>query len=157
MKRGFLGYFLWILFSKLLPRLLNGPHLTCSSWQRLVMVTSFMFIHLDTDRLSIDPYICFVIGKPLAVLTTFLFDRLDFFSILNLPRAQFCRFMTLLESGYLDVPYHNNLHAADVVHNTFWMFQSPQLASSLSRLDMAVALLAGAMHDYGLVGLLDCC
>ena len=87
--------------------------------------------------------------KPLAVLVTHIFDLYDFFSHLSIPRADFCRAMSLLEDGYNDVPYHNHIHAADVVHNLFWMVQSPTISQALTKLDIAVALVSCAMHDFG--------
>lgn len=89
------------------------------------------------------------IEKPLQVIVTYIFDRMDYYSTLSLSRGSLCRFLHFLEGGYLDIPYHNNLHAADVVHNMFWMFQSTNLTNALTKRDMAVALIAGAMHDFG--------
>ena len=60
------------------------------------------------------------------------------------------RFLNLVEEGYLDNPYHNKLHAADVVSNVaFYLNHTAFCAKHLSPFDKFTAIIAAAVHDLG--------
>ena len=59
-----------------------------------------------------------------------------------------------LEDHYLkDAPYHNRVHAADVVQSTNVLLNSPALESVFTSLEVLSALFASAIHDVDHPGL----
>lgn len=50
----------------------------------------------------------------LFVLSNYLMNKHDFFNILNIDPEVFGHFTKKIQSGYNDVPYHNQIHASDV-------------------------------------------
>lgn len=45
-----------------------------------------------------------------------IFHDTGLFESFKIPEKQFLAFLHALESGYRDKPYHNRMHAADVLH-----------------------------------------
>lgn len=61
------------------------------------------------------------------------------------------RFLIKVEKGYLapsEVPFHNHVHAADVVHGVAFLLSQEAMRRLLRPLDMYAMLLAALMHDY---------
>ena len=66
-----------------------------------------------------------------------------------LPKSKpFNSFMKDIQSGYIDNPYHNRLHAADVVQTCGHFLTRPTMILSLKPLDKLSLLVAAAIHDY---------
>lgn len=92
-------------------------------------------------------------GRPLSTLMYHIFSTYDLFTRYNIRPVIFCNWVLELEHGYLENPYHNRVHAADVVQNSyFFLRQSPFLLSGLTQEPadpgLLCALLAAAMHDF---------
>lgn len=92
-------------------------------------------------------------GRPLSTLMFHIFSTYDLFTRYNIRPVIFCNWILELEKGYINNPYHNRVHAADVVQNSFFFLrQSPFLLTGLTQdppdPGMLCALLAAAMHDY---------
>ena len=58
-------------------------------------------------------------------------------------------FLEKIEEGYLDNPYHNRIHAADMMQTLNLFISSPYTKSKLNHLDIFSALISAAIHDYG--------
>jgi len=76
----------------------------------------------------------------------------------GLSRPHVERYLEALEATYLDNPYHNSRHAADVVQAVHCMLvrdfaPSASQGSALDRLDRLCLVLAAAAHDAGHPGL----
>jgi cAMP-specific phosphodiesterase 4 len=88
----------------------------------------------------------------LQVLAFHLFEtRLGALSHFKILPAHFANYFKAVEEGYNDpatVPYHNHIHAADVLANTFYFLTRPSVRSRLTELDLFVGCLAAAVHDY---------
>nr|CCC94331.1 putative 3', 5'-cyclic nucleotide phosphodiesterase [Trypanosoma congolense IL3000] len=58
--------------------------------------------------------------------------------------------LSAVEGGYQDNPYHNSMHAADVVHITHYLLKKGGLVEicELSDIQVFAALFAAAIHDY---------
>lgn len=54
-------------------------------------------------------------GQPLFILSRILFEKLSLISALGLSEQTVINFSIEVEKGYPDNPYHNSLHAADVL------------------------------------------
>ena len=89
--------------------------------------------------------------RTLSCICAYLFDELGIFEQFSVRRETFAAFITAIEDGYhtdAEVPYHNNIHAADVALNTYFLLQAPALQASFSPLDCFAAVVAAAVHDY---------
>ena len=58
-----------------------------------------------------------------------------------------------VEAGYIDNPYHNNIHAADVTQTMSFFITKPFLLPYVKPLEILGSLLAAAIHDYAHPGL----
>jgi hypothetical protein len=106
-----------------------------------------------------------------------LFDCTGLFDIFKIPKQEFVSYMLALENGYRRIPYHNRIHAADVLHGVWFLttqkvpgfrhtstlFDSDSesggvrqvnidcnntLAHVIPALELMSLYLAAAMHDY---------
>jgi hypothetical protein len=87
--------------------------------------------------------------KTLLYMTYEVFTRMNFFdSILN--ENIYKNFIKRVIDGYnREVPYHNDLHAADVFQTTFVMFDRGSFVKplQLKKIDIFSILLAAICHD----------
>jgi hypothetical protein len=58
-------------------------------------------------------------------LTYAIFKQADLFSIFKLSPVKFFNFFHSLECRYWDIPYHNRIHAADVLHACHYLICHP--------------------------------
>mmetsp|Transcript_148436 Transcript_148436/g.476720 ORF Transcript_148436/g.476720 Transcript_148436/m.476720 type:complete len:546 (-) Transcript_148436:45-1682(-) len=63
------------------------------------------------------------------------------------------KFLRAVEGAYLDNPYHNRIHAADVTHAAyhFWsqLSAQPHMEGYFGEVDLLALLVAAAVHDVG--------
>ncbi|KAF7640210.1 Phosphodiesterase [Meloidogyne graminicola] len=57
----------------------------------------------------------------LSRLTYAIFKEANLFQTFKISYSKFFNFFHALESGYWDIPYHNRIHAADVLHGCFYL------------------------------------
>lgn len=86
--------------------------------------------------------------RPLTALMMYLFHNLGLFKAFQIDRTVFAKFMGAIEQGYNPLPYHNKIHATDVVQNTYFFLTQDKFQSKLSKRDWLSALLAAAIHDF---------
>jgi len=89
-------------------------------------------------------------GYPLSRLMLHYVDQHNLLNRCQISRDAFINYIRALEDGYLDVPYHNNLHAADVLHATHFMLNSGtfrELCEKRPLLRLA-AYFSAAAHDF---------
>ncbi|KJH45157.1 hypothetical protein DICVIV_08799 [Dictyocaulus viviparus] len=107
----------------------------------------------------------------LSRLTYTIFKQADLFRIFKLSPIKFFNFFHALECGYWDIPYHNRVHAADVLHGCYYLTchpirpligpntsidslqsssltQASPMSQSMSTLELMALYTAAAMHDY---------
>ncbi|VDK62298.1 unnamed protein product [Onchocerca ochengi] len=101
-----------------------------------------------------------------------VFREHGLFQIFKLSSNKFFNFFHSLECGYWDIPYHNRIHAADVLHGCYYLTCHPVCASlgtsanpessslptsdksplplsgNMSTLELMALFTAAAMHDY---------
>uniref|UniRef100_A0A7S3YUK2 Phosphodiesterase n=1 Tax=Lotharella globosa TaxID=91324 RepID=A0A7S3YUK2_9EUKA len=89
-------------------------------------------------------------GKCLSLLAYHLMDRYDIFSKLQISRHHLVNYLNEIETGYNDVPYHNHIHAADVLHATHFFLSTPMLKKLCSQFPLMrlSAYLAAGVHDF---------
>ncbi|XP_034535964.1 cGMP-inhibited 3',5'-cyclic phosphodiesterase B isoform X2 [Notolabrus celidotus] len=64
-------------------------------------------------------------GRILSYVTYTLFQDTCLFEIFKIPVREFMTYFCALESGYRDIPYHNRVHATDVLHAVWYMTTRP--------------------------------
>eukprot|EP00158_Paraphelidium_tribonemae_P009356 Partr_v1_DN28842_c4_g1_i2_m33960 putative Phosphodiesterase len=86
-------------------------------------------------------------GEILAIMSSHILTTLDVFDALKIPAKKFLSFGRAVQKRYRDLPYHNSLHAADVLHSaTYLMFQE-NCSSSWSPIHILALVVASMIHD----------
>merc|ERR1711988_232220 len=80
-------------------------------------------------------------GHPLAVITYGLLQDYQLVDAFSLDSRKVRHFLNEVEKGYFrSNPYHNSVHAADVVHTMHCIIQQPELWKLLTKMDKLAAL-----------------
>uniref|UniRef100_A0A8C5BIX1 Phosphodiesterase n=1 Tax=Gadus morhua TaxID=8049 RepID=A0A8C5BIX1_GADMO len=115
-------------------------------------------------------------GRILSYVTYTLFRDTCLFEIFKIPVKEFMMYFCALEDGYRDIPYHNRVHATDVLHAVWYLTTRPIpgfhgispgrvsyassksssisddsygcLAWNIPALELMALYVAAAMHDY---------
>uniref|UniRef100_A0A3P8VKH9 Phosphodiesterase n=1 Tax=Cynoglossus semilaevis TaxID=244447 RepID=A0A3P8VKH9_CYNSE len=64
-------------------------------------------------------------GRILSYVTYTLFQDTSLFEIFKIPVREFMSYFHALENGYRDIPYHNRVHATDVLHAVWYLTTQP--------------------------------
>ncbi|XP_075878277.1 cGMP-inhibited 3',5'-cyclic phosphodiesterase 3B isoform X2 [Nelusetta ayraudi] len=64
-------------------------------------------------------------GRILSHVTYTLFQDMCLFEIFKIPVREFMLYFHALENGYRDIPYHNRVHATDVLHAVWYLTTRP--------------------------------
>lgn len=123
------------------------------------------------DKLLSDPEVCRLLSDSgswsfdvwalnecagqhtMAVLVVHFVQAYELDTRLGIDMPSLVRFVSKLQQGYHDVPFHNYVHACDVVHGAVFFLTQQQVRRHLSPLDMYALILAAAAHDHGHEGL----
>ncbi|KGL84744.1 cGMP-inhibited 3',5'-cyclic phosphodiesterase B, partial [Tinamus guttatus] len=91
-------------------------------------------------------------GRILSQVTYTLFQDTGLFEIFQIPTQEFMNYFCALENGYRDIPYHNRVHATDVLHAVWYLttrpipgFQQTRDGHILER-DMGTSALSSLSH-----------
>lgn len=92
---------------------------------------------------------------PLAAVAYAQFSRLGFLEKYKINKKKFFNFFGNVYDGYRDNPYHNKLHATDILHKTYFLITNPEIYSKdypkegyLGDLEVIATLISAAAHDY---------
>lgn len=92
-------------------------------------------------------------NHPLTVLSHHLFTNANFFECFSIPRDKFRNFLLAIEHGYdSSLPYHNSLHATDVLHCFAYLANLDQICKLSSDIETLAMYLAAIIH--GLIEIL---
>ncbi|XP_007954993.1 cGMP-inhibited 3',5'-cyclic phosphodiesterase B [Orycteropus afer afer] len=64
-------------------------------------------------------------GRILSQVMYTLFQDTGLLEIFKIPTQQFMNYFCALENGYRDIPYHNRIHATDVLHAVWYLTTRP--------------------------------
>ncbi|XP_008585786.1 PREDICTED: cGMP-inhibited 3',5'-cyclic phosphodiesterase B [Galeopterus variegatus] len=64
-------------------------------------------------------------GRILSQVMYILFQDTGLLEIFKIPTQQFMNYFRALENGYRDIPYHNRIHATDVLHAVWYLTTRP--------------------------------
>lgn len=93
-------------------------------------------------------------GSPLKFMGYHLMKQYGCFTKYKIPPSTLETLLGHLELGYHSHgnPYHNNLHATDVLQTTHWMISQTGLKDWLSDLEIFALLFSAIIHDYDHTG-----
>ncbi|KAJ3328893.1 High affinity cAMP-specific 3',5'-cyclic phosphodiesterase 7A [Blyttiomyces sp. JEL0837] len=87
--------------------------------------------------------------RPLFTLAHYLFLRADLYTSFQIPLDVFLNFLTKIESGYhKDVPYHNAIHATDVLHGVNFLLTASEMFVEPTSLELLSLYIAAIIHDF---------
>jgi len=95
--------------------------------------------------------------SPLTLVTMCALRHLNLLRVMGLDKTTACRYFMAVEARYkpaAEVPYHNALHAADVVQCVFSMFANdPDMQLNLPPYAVFALVMGAAIHDVAHPGL----
>ena len=92
-------------------------------------------------------------NKPLLFVGTALFKRYNLIQTYKIDRIKLTNFLTNIENGYSKTcPYHNSIHAADVVRTVHYFIQKKH-HTYLTQHEIFSIIFASIIHDYNHAGL----
>ncbi|CAH8616315.1 unnamed protein product [Schistosoma intercalatum] len=87
-------------------------------------------------------------GHALTTVAYRIFQKRDLLKTFCIDPRVFVRYLLRVESTYhADVPYHNSMHAADVLQTAHFLLQAEALDDVFSDLEILAVLFAAAIHD----------
>eukprot|EP00891_Asterochloris_glomerata_P000667 jgi/Astpho2/667/e_gw1.00013.90.1_t len=93
-------------------------------------------------------------GRPLSTITFWLMQQNGVVRDAELDPLRLARFLRRVEEGYNDNPYHNRVHAADVVQSMHMLMTVGGLATLLgTEMVLLAGYMAAACHDFDHPGL----
>eukprot|EP00301_Raphidiophrys_heterophryoidea_P001149 c10568_g1_i1.p1 GENE.c10568_g1_i1~~c10568_g1_i1.p1 ORF type:complete len:898 (-),score=133.74 c10568_g1_i1:459-3152(-) len=89
---------------------------------------------------------------PLYFMALAVFDKRDFFNALGIDRKTFQNFLLVIEANYQPNPYHNAIHAADVLQTNHYFllhaFSAFPVDPKVVEFYIFCSCLAAIVHDY---------
>ncbi|KAM7534848.1 hypothetical protein Aperf_G00000117659 [Anoplocephala perfoliata] len=87
-------------------------------------------------------------SSPLTCVTYTILKRRGLINKFKIPHWNLLRYLKSVEDHYnIQTPYHNKVHAVDVVQSVHVLLQAPALDSVFTDLEMAAVIIACAVHD----------
>lgn len=86
-------------------------------------------------------------GRPLYFLMKHLFSFYGFCDSFNLNKAKLESFLQAVESSYRNNPYHNSIHACDVVQSVHYFLHTMHVGDLVPAEEIMGSLLAACIHD----------
>lgn len=88
-------------------------------------------------------------NQPILYLGRFAFEMYNLLSTFKIPEVKLADFLQELQSRYKPNPYHNAIHAADILASGLYIINSSFIQSNLTDLEMVAIILAHIAHDVG--------
>jgi len=88
-------------------------------------------------------------GYSIRLLGLHLFKKWEFSTSLAVPDALITAFFREIEKGYLQNPYHNACHGADVCHSLLYFIDTAGILKALTGIELGAAIIASLSHDIG--------
>jgi hypothetical protein len=86
---------------------------------------------------------------PLQVIGSYSIKRFGLDEAFQIPEGRLNAFLLEMESAYLKNPYHNSIHAADVMCSSVFLLESSGLIESLTSLELLANIISALAHDLG--------
>ena len=126
-----------------LPTLLPQTDLKTLLWPESYSISDFS---LNIFEFSTQPLRC-------SVLELFSYEILNFwnlFTSLKIDTLKFSNFSSAISHGYKKIPYHNSLHAADVLQGCHIVLSAPEsrLQLDFTPFHKAILFISAIIHDF---------
>ncbi len=108
-----------------------------------------MLTNLHSPTFNIFELDQLVEKKTVLYMLSEIIRRFDLIGIIN--EAKYTNFVNVIIDGYdRNIPYHNDLHAGDVMQTTFVMMSNNELVKilQLKQIDLLAIILASVSHDF---------
>lgn len=89
------------------------------------------------------------VNQPILFLGKYAFEMFNLLNTFLIPENKLCNFLHELQVRYKPNPYHNAIHAADILSSGLYIINSSFIQSSLTDLEMVSVILAHLAHDVG--------
>ncbi|KAF8571865.1 hypothetical protein P879_00181 [Paragonimus westermani] len=108
----------------------------------------------DLDLWGLDIFeLAQVTPNPLTCVFCSILQKRGLIKRFSISEMNLVRYMNLVEENYRNVPYHNRVHAADVVQSTHVLLNAQALTTVFTELEVLAILFACAVHDVDHPGL----
>ncbi|KAF5406430.1 Phosphodiesterase, partial [Paragonimus heterotremus] len=108
----------------------------------------------DLDLWGLDIFeLAQVTPNPLTCVFCSILQKRGLIKRFSISEMNLVRYMNLVEENYHNVPYHNRVHAADVVQSTHVLLNAQALTTVFTELEVLAILFACAVHDVDHPGL----
>ena len=92
-------------------------------------------------------------GNPLQCVSYTVFVEKDtVLDVLKIEVGNLMTYMKRIEAAYLAKPYHNSMHAADVLYGTYYISNVLEYGKSFTPLEKFALFFSAAVHDVGHLG-----
>lgn len=88
-------------------------------------------------------------GHSVRLIGLHLFQKWEFSASLAVPDTLITAFFKEVEKGYLQNPYHNACHGADVCHSLLYFIDTAGILKALTGIELGAAIIASLSHDLG--------
>ena len=86
-------------------------------------------------------------GQPLAYLSSHILKQFRLDQTFNLNWTTLDNFFHKIESSYNKLPFHNSIHATDVLQTVYQLLNIPDLITLFTPLELFSVCIASAIHD----------
>ena len=114
-------------------------------------VTEYKWYLNNADRWDFDvfKFAEHTKGRPLTTLAMYLMEKEGLITQFDIDKNVLRRYLSRIESGYPDNPYHNRIHACGVLHLTSLLISKGGMSKSdFQPLAILCCFLAAITHDY---------
>ncbi|KAL0246181.1 hypothetical protein GEMRC1_007395 [Eukaryota sp. GEM-RC1] len=92
-------------------------------------------------------------GYHLTSVALCVINEFELVNKFSVSEAELIAFLVKVERGYPPNPYHNSLHAADVLHAVFYFLKVAELEKYFDPVEILALVLATVVHDHGHPGI----
>ncbi|KAJ3218745.1 High affinity cAMP-specific 3',5'-cyclic phosphodiesterase 7A [Dinochytrium kinnereticum] len=86
-------------------------------------------------------------GHPLYFTGMWLYEQNDLIQDFRIPKEKFQGWLLLMESEYRPHPYHNSIHAADVLHSFNYLLLQSQHEHKYTKIEKLSGIISAIGHD----------
>ena len=86
---------------------------------------------------------------PLQVAGNYSFHKFNLDEVFKIPEGVLRKFLMKLEGTYKPNPYHNSVHAADVMNSYLFLVNNSKLLENCTNIDVMAGIIAALGHDAG--------
>ncbi|KAJ3322479.1 tRNA N6-adenosine threonylcarbamoyltransferase [Boothiomyces sp. JEL0866] len=144
--------------SATLPRKINSKTNLDLEMQQQPMIlpaisqTNISEINTELEKCCSPEFDCFKLaeitdGSPLCFLTLHLLQKYGLFETFSLSTTVTQTFLERVESSYNKLPYHNSIHATDVLQTAVLLLLNTDIVTNFTPLEIFSIIIASAVHD----------